>query len=132
MPKSVQNLVLSHAHEVTLAGYAGYNKSLHRVQSQFSSSSMIVDVRNHTKSCHVCQMEAPMGRHESALFLRMALIEERFQRAVIHLVGPLPVTKDGLDYILTRVGLTTRLAEATPLCKLTAEKIAEALFNLST
>ncbi|KAK3796332.1 hypothetical protein RRG08_047335 [Elysia crispata] len=44
-----------------------------------------------------------MGRHESALFLRMALIEEPFQRAVTHLVGPLPVTKDGLGYILTRI-----------------------------
>ena len=62
----------------------------------------------------------------------MPLIEEPFQRVVIDLVGPLPVTKNRYEYILTMVDMATRWAEATPLRKIIADKVAEALFDIFT
>ena len=62
----------------------------------------------------------------------MPLIEDPFQRVVIDLVGPLPVTKNRYEYILTMVDMATRWAEATPLRKITADKVAEALFDIFT
>ena len=132
VPQTLRDQVLSYAHEATLAGHAGYYKTLNRVQSQFSWPSMTVDIINFIKSCHVCQMKAPIGRDKPAPFQRMALIEEPFQRVVIDLVGPLPVTKNRYEYILTMVDMATTWAEATPLRKITADKVAEALFDMFT
>ncbi|GFS20504.1 Gypsy retrotransposon integrase-like protein 1 [Elysia marginata] len=77
-------------------------------------------------------MKAPAGRDKPAPVQRMPLMEEPFQRVVIDLVGPLPVTKEKYKYILTMVGVSTRWAEATPLRQITADKVAEALFDIST
>ena len=43
VPQTLRDQVLSYAHEATLAGHAGYYKTLNRVQSQFSWPSMTVD-----------------------------------------------------------------------------------------
>ncbi|GFR89592.1 YG31B [Elysia marginata] len=77
-------------------------------------------------------MKAPAGRDKPAPFQRMPLMEEPFQRVVIDLVGPLPVTKEKYEYILTMVDVSTRWAEATPLRQTTADKVAEALFDIFT
>ena len=130
VPQSLREQVLSYAHEATLAGHSGYYKTLNRVQSKFSWPSMTVDIRKFVRSCHVCQIKAPVGRDKPAPFQRMPLIEEPFQRVVIDLVGPLPVTNDRYEYILTMVDMATRWAEATPLRKITADKVAEALFDM--
>ena len=47
---------------------------------------MTVEVRNYTRSCHVRQMKAHVGRDKPASFQRTLLIKETFQR-----VGPLHV-----------------------------------------
>ncbi|KAK3758263.1 hypothetical protein RRG08_036533 [Elysia crispata] len=92
---------------------------------------MTEDVRNYTRPCHLRQMKAHVWRDKPAPFQRMPLIE-RIQRAVIDLVGPLPVTKDRYEYILTMVDIPTGWAEATSLRKTTADKIAEVLFDIFT
>ena len=78
-------------------------------------------------------MKAVVGHDKPAPFQRMSLIEEPFERAVIDLDSPLPVTKDRYEYhILTMVDMAIRWAEATPLRKTTADRIAEALLNIFT
>ena len=132
VPQTLGYQVLSYAHEATLAGHAGYYKTPKRVQSQLSWPSMAVDIRNFIKSCHVCQIKAPIGWDKPPPVQRMPLIEELFQRAVIDLVGPLPVTKNRYEYILTMVDMATRWAEATPLRKITTDKVTEAVFDIFT
>ncbi|GFR95462.1 Gypsy retrotransposon integrase-like protein 1 [Elysia marginata] len=119
VPQSLRDQVLSYAHEATLTAHAGYYKTLHCIQSQFSWPSMTTNARNCVKSCHVCQIKTPAGRDKPAPFQRMPLMEEPFQRVVIDLVGPLPFTKE-------------KWAEATPLRQTTADKVAEALFDIFT
>ncbi|GFR93018.1 Gypsy retrotransposon integrase-like protein 1 [Elysia marginata] len=62
----------------------------------------------------------------------MPIIEEPFQRVVIDLVGPLPVTSGRHEYIITMVDVATRWAEATPLRRTTAKDKADALFDIFT
>ena len=93
---------------------------------------MTVDIRNFIKYCHICQIKAPIGRDKPAPFQCMPLIKEPFQRVVIYLVGPLPGTKNRYEYILTMVDMATRWADATPLRKITTDKVAEALCDIFT
>ena len=76
---SHRDQVLSYAHEATLAGHAGYYKTLNRVQSQFSWPSMTVDIRNFIKSCNVCQIKAPIGRDKPALSSACLLLRSHFK-----------------------------------------------------
>ena len=59
----------------------------------------------------MCQIKPPLGLDKPAPFQCTPLIGGPFQR-VIDLVGPLPVTTDLYEYILTLVDMATRRAEA--------------------
>ncbi|GFO14076.1 Pol polyprotein [Plakobranchus ocellatus] len=49
---------------------------------------------------------------------------------MIDLVGPLPLSSDRYEYLLTLVDVSTRWAEAVPLRRITAKHVAEALFSI--
>ncbi|GFO00769.1 Pol polyprotein [Plakobranchus ocellatus] len=49
---------------------------------------------------------------------------------MIDLVGPLPLSSDRYEYLLTLVDVSTRWAEAIPLRRITAKDEAEALFSI--
>ena len=50
---------------------------------------------------------------------------------MIDLIGPLPVTKNRYEYILTMVDMATMWAEATPLRKISTDKVAD-IFDIFT
>ncbi|GFO43713.1 hypothetical protein PoB_007021800 [Plakobranchus ocellatus] len=49
---------------------------------------------------------------------------------MIDLVGPLPLSSDRYEYLLTLVDVSTRWTEAVPLRRITAKDVAEALFSI--
>ncbi|GFO50058.1 Pol polyprotein [Plakobranchus ocellatus] len=60
----------------------------------------------------------------------MEVISEPFQKVVIDLVGPLPITKKGNSYILTLIDTATRYPEAISIPNCTSETIANVLFEI--
>ena len=132
VPESLRVQVMSLAHESPLSGHAGYKKTLANIQSQFSWPGITRDVKDYVKSCHICQVKAPVGRDRPAPLQSMPPIAEPFQRVVIDIVGPLPCTDAKNIYILTLVDMATRWAEAIPMRSITADRVAEALFSVFT
>ena len=57
----------------------------------------------------------------------MPVIETPFNRIAIDIIGPLPKTEEGHNYILTVVDFTTRYPETMALIEITAEAVANAL-----
>ncbi|GFN74561.1 Pol polyprotein [Plakobranchus ocellatus] len=49
---------------------------------------------------------------------------------MIDLVGPLPLSSDRYEYLLTLVNISTRWAQAIPLRRITAKDVVEALFSV--
>ncbi|GFO24726.1 gypsy retrotransposon integrase-like protein 1 [Plakobranchus ocellatus] len=62
----------------------------------------------------------------------MSLIVQPFSRVVIDLVGPLPLSSNRFDYILTLIDVATRYAEAVPLKRIAAIDVADGLFSIFT
>lgn len=61
----------------------------------------------------------------------MPLIDVRFQRVAVDLIGPIqPATDRGNRYILTLVDFASRYPEAVPLKGIETEKVAEALIDI--
>ncbi|GFO32953.1 gypsy retrotransposon integrase-like protein 1 [Plakobranchus ocellatus] len=132
VPESLRQIVLSYAHESDLSGHSGFRKTLSAIRDYFSWPGVCSDVKNYTTSCHLCQIKSRTGRDRPAPFQQVPIVGEPFERVVIDLVGPLPVSNDKYEYLLTLVDVSTRWAEAVPLRRITAKDVAEALFSIFT
>ncbi|GFO40671.1 reverse transcriptase [Plakobranchus ocellatus] len=124
VPKSLRQIVSD------LAGHSGFRKTLSATRDYFSWPGVCSDVKNYTTSCHLCQIKPRTGRDRPALFQPVPIVGEPFERVIIELVGPLPLSSDKYEYLLTLVDVSTRWAEAVPLCRITAKDVAEALFSI--
>ncbi|GFO43056.1 gypsy retrotransposon integrase-like protein 1 [Plakobranchus ocellatus] len=96
----------------------------------FSWPGVCSDVKNYTTSYHLCQIKPRTGRDRPAPFQPVSIVGEPFERVIIDLVGPLPLSSDRYEYLLTLVDVTARWAEAVPLRRITAKDVAEALFAI--
>ena len=72
-------------------------------------------------------LEQQFPEHHFSLF--RAVMEEPFRRVA---VGPLQRTKQGNKYVLTFMDFATKYPEATPLRKIDAATVAEALCQIFT
>ncbi|GFO13362.1 gypsy retrotransposon integrase-like protein 1 [Plakobranchus ocellatus] len=132
VPESLRQVVLSYAHESDLSGHSGFRKTLSAIRDYFYWPHVCSDVKNYTSSCYLCQIKPRTGRDRPAPFQQVPIVGEPFERVVIDLVGPLPVSSDKYEYLLTLVDVSTRWAEAVPLRRITAKDVAEALFSIFT
>ncbi|GFO34730.1 reverse transcriptase [Plakobranchus ocellatus] len=130
VPESLRHLVLQCAHDNCLSGHSGFKKTLSNVQAYFSWPGLSNDVRCYTRSCHVCQVRSRVRSDRPAPFQPVKLVEIPFQRVIIDIVGPLPVSQNRYEYILTLVDLSTRWAEGVPLRHISAKDVAQSLFDL--
>ncbi|XP_068206183.1 uncharacterized protein [Palaemon carinicauda] len=74
------------------------------------------DVVRHCKSCHQCQMVGkPNQKITKPPIIPIPAVEEPFTQIVIDIVGPLPKTKTGFQYMLTIMDRTTRFPEVIPV-----------------
>ena len=60
----------------------------------------------------------------------MLIMGTPFERIAMDIVGPLPKTRRGNEYILVVSDYATRFPEAIPLCRFTATAVAEQLVDL--
>ena len=60
----------------------------------------------------------------------LPVIETPFERIAMDLVGPLPKSARGYEYILVVVDYATKFPEALPLCSMSSKGIANKLFML--
>ncbi|GFN78998.1 gypsy retrotransposon integrase 1 [Plakobranchus ocellatus] len=125
VPESLRQLVLSYAHESDLEGHSGFRKIVSAIRTHFSWPGVCSDVKNYTTSYHLCQIKPRTGRDRP-----VPIVGKLFERVMIDLVGPLPLSSDGYEYLLTLVDVSTRWAEAVPLRRITAKDVAEALFSI--
>ncbi|GFO03173.1 Pol polyprotein [Plakobranchus ocellatus] len=77
-----------------------------------------------------CQIKPRTGRDRPAPFQPVPIVGEPFERVMIDLVGPLQLSSDSYEYLLTLVEISTRWAEAVPLRRITVKDMTEALFSI--
>ncbi|XP_068213451.1 uncharacterized protein [Palaemon carinicauda] len=111
-----RHFILQEAHESEWGGHLGIRKTLTKVKDNFFWPSVKKDVVRHCKSCHQCQMIGkPNQKITKAPLIPIPAVEEPFTQIVIDIVGPLPKTKTGFQYMLTIMDRTTRFPEVIPV-----------------
>ncbi|XP_068233339.1 uncharacterized protein [Palaemon carinicauda] len=133
IPERYRSKLLILAHENNLAGHFGVWKTFQKLSEHFFWPGMRRDVKRHVLSCKVCQLVGkPNQKIPKAPLIPIPSVGEPFREVIIDVVGPLPRTRGGHEYILTMVDRMSRFPEAVPLRSIRGEKIVEALVGFFT
>ena len=132
LPVSLREPVLEIAHG-NLAGHLGIRKTCEKLLNEFYWPGLRKDVTSYINSCHTCQV---MGKPNQSIppypLQPIQVPDEPFSKIITDIVGPLPKTRKGNQYILTVMCPTTRYPEAFPLKNIFAKTIVGKLTYLFT
>ena len=133
VPRVYRPEIWNLAHETPMSGHLGVNKTYHKILNHFYWPGLKSDVSQFCKSCHTCQMVGkPNQTIPKAHLQPIPAFDEPFNRIIIDCVGPLPKTKSGHEYLLTKMCASTRFPEAIPLRNIKTKNIVRALVKFFT
>ena len=99
LPRECRKPVLHLAHEIPLAGHLGKEKTAKRILQRFYWPTIYQDVKEHCRTCESCQKSASR-RVQPAPMIPLPVMSEPFHRIAMDIVGPLPRSRSGNQYIL--------------------------------
>lgn len=111
-------------HNSRLAGHLGREKTLKKIRSRFYWPGMSTDIRRWCQNCMFCQKRKPdpgMGK-----FQRVD-VSAPLDAIVIDIVGPLPTTENGNQYIMVVGDYFSKWTETYALPTHTAQNVADKL-----
>ena len=130
VPKVFQEEILREAHEGMTGGHLGIRKTLRKVSSRFYWNGLKKTVSKYVKTCPTCQIIGnPNQKIKKAPLVPIPSVGEPFVNIAVDIVGPLPRTRKGNEYLLTIVDRVSRYPEAVPIRKINAKVVVEVLIN---
>ncbi len=133
VPVSLRVEILKLAHAGSMAAHLGVSKTYGRILQNFFWPGLRTDVKNFCKTCQVCQYTGKPNQVVPVAPLQpIPAFDEPFSRVLVDCVGPLPKTRNGNQFMLTIMCLSTRFPEAIPLRKITAKSVVKALVKFFT
>lgn len=132
LPVTLREPVMEIAHG-NLAGHHGIRKTCEKLLNEFYWPGLRKDVASFVNSCHTCQVMGKPNQNIPPYPLQPIQVpEEPFSKIIIDIVGPLPKTKKGNQYILTVMCPTTRYPEGFPIKNISAKTVVSKLTHLFT
>ena len=86
------------AHDVPMSGHFGWEKTLARVGKHFWWPGVTINVAEYCRLCKVCQRTARKG--PKAPLILMPIIGVPFKRIAMDVIGHLPMSSTGKQYVL--------------------------------
>ncbi len=128
VPSTYRSEVLRHHHDSPVGGHLGVPKTVEKIRPLFYWPSLTRSVRQHIRCCDACAAlksppspaRAPMGTFISG---------SRGERVSLDIMGPLPVTKQGNQFILVIADMFTKWTIAIALPDQEAKTVADALME---
>jgi len=124
IPDALKPIMLRIHHDEVQAAHPGYPATLKRIAAAGWWPRIAHDIKEYVASCLICQ-QAKLSRMLTVP-TRPHYVGGPFEKVAIDLIGPLPITKTGYEYILSVIDLATRWAEAYPLREATSEELHNA------
>ncbi|GFN87545.1 gypsy retrotransposon integrase-like protein 1 [Plakobranchus ocellatus] len=111
VPTNFREEIMRLCHGTSLAGHLGITATKKRIFRRFTWPNITMDVKNYIGSCHQCQIHA--SRLPKLPIEEMEAISKPFERVANDIVGPLPMTRNKNQYILTLMDCGTRWPECS-------------------
>ena len=130
VPARFRKDILQLGHEA-VANHMGRRKTGECILSYFFWPGIMSSVGEWCRKCVVCQMVGRPGEKPKPAPLRpIPLVGEPFSRIVVDMVGPLPRTRRGKEYILTMMCQMTRYPEAIAVSSAKSRIIVPCLVDM--
>uniref|UniRef100_A0A673L0D0 Gypsy retrotransposon integrase-like protein 1 n=1 Tax=Sinocyclocheilus rhinocerous TaxID=307959 RepID=A0A673L0D0_9TELE len=129
VPKSRWEMLFQAAHCNPMAGHLGQTTTLNRLMARFFWPGIHENVCRWCASCRECQLVNPPASPKAPL-RPLLLMQVRFERIGMDLIGPLERIARGHRFALVLVDYATRYPEAVALRSISAKSVADALFQL--
>ena len=133
VPSKYREKLISLAHDNHLAGHFGMHKTMKRLGEHFFWPNIKGDVKRYVQTCDTCQkVGKPNQKIPKAPLIPIPIVKEPFQEVVIDIVGPLPRTRSGHEYLLTIIDRMSHYPEAIPVRSIRSPRIVEELIGFFT
>ncbi|UYV65007.1 hypothetical protein LAZ67_3002795 [Cordylochernes scorpioides] len=109
VPENKKREIMKEYHNHMSNGHLGVARTMYRIKSKYFWPSMLKDVSEFVKTCHLCQTNFP------------------FERIGIDFVGPLPSTKNRKKWIIVLTDYYTRYAETRAVSEATVKEVSKFL-----
>ncbi|UYV74991.1 K02A2.6-like [Cordylochernes scorpioides] len=100
---------------------------MYRIKSKYFWPSMLKDVSEFFKTCHLCQSRKGSNQLPSGLLQPIPPANFPFERIGIDFVGPLPSTKNRKKWIIVLTDYYTRYAETKAVSEATVKEVSKFL-----
>jgi transposase InsO family protein len=114
--------------QVHSLAHPGVRATRRLIASRYLWPGLARDITAWCRDCQHCA-RAKVTRQPAAAVEPIPVPTSRFTHIHIDLVGPLPTSSTGMQYILTVIDRSTRWAEAIPLANIAAADCADALIS---
>jgi len=126
LPRTLRGRVLDELHASNAAGHLGRNKVLPKLRARYYWAGMSADLRTYLRQCVGCaQRKSPQQKHRAPL--QQYRVGAPLERVAIDVLGPLPRTEDGNEYILVVGDYWTKWMETYAIPDQQAETVAAKL-----
>jgi len=111
-----------------LAAHPGGSRMYQTMRNQYNWPSLAAYVVGWVAACPICAKNRLMGT-ESTAPMRLVPATEHFAALAIDLLGPLPRTPEGYEYILVICDRFTKVTRAVPLRDMSAPDVISAFLD---
>ena len=127
-PSEIRQTIFEQLHKNRIAGHFGRDRTLAAVKKRFYWPEMSSDVARWCKNCDLCARCKP-GPGQGRAPLTQSEVSFPLERIAIDIVGPLPITRDGNEYIIKIGDYFTKWKEAYASPNHTAQTVADLLLT---
>lgn len=126
VPKYDRNNILKIHHDDPLTGgHLGIFKTYNKINNNYFWPGMKSDIRKYVNACKVCCEHKPEQRMKAGMMGEKPTIVRCWQYVASDLIGPLPRSSKGNQFILVYSDYFSKFSLFFPLRKATASKVSE-------
>ncbi|KAK9751650.1 RNase H-like domain found in reverse transcriptase [Popillia japonica] len=127
VPKDKRQDLIQQHHDNPTSGHLGAYKTIHRLSDKYYWPGMKSDVYRYIRKCKVCMRAKPSQQAPAGQMGGHSLISKPWEVVCADIVGPLPKSKHGNQFIFVVADCFSKYALFFPLRKATATAIVKHL-----
>ncbi|KAK9731667.1 Integrase zinc binding domain [Popillia japonica] len=127
IPKELRDEMIRKCHDEPTSGHLGIFKTANRILEKAYWPALKADVARYIRKCRVCMKAKPLQRAPTGRMGGHSLISRPWQVLSADIVGPLPKTSRGHQYIFVVSDCFSKFALFFPLRKATAPALVKHL-----
>ncbi|UYV72398.1 hypothetical protein LAZ67_9002947, partial [Cordylochernes scorpioides] len=127
VPENKKREIMKEYHNHMSNGHLGVARTMYRIKSKYFWPSMLKDVSEFVKTCHLCQSRKGSNQLPSGLLQPIPPANFPFERIGIDFVGPLPSTKNRKNWIIVLSDYYIRYAETRAVSEATVKEVSKFL-----